>query len=289
MSGNKAPTIEARRRHAPVRHAAASTALDALIADLARTPAGGRATPPRTPNAPPMPSSPPPPPRAIDGILFLDDLDETPSRAEAMSRAETEARAADEARTAAAEEAETKAREVARSEGFADGFAAGRMEAGREDAAAARDALVTVATKLDTVAAAARVAADEAALALSRLLLAAFGAAFPALSAAHGDAEAAALARTLLPAFGAEPAVVINAAPRAASLIAAYLDAAGTSATPPSGVPRIRVVPTDTLPPGDLRVAWNQGEAVRDARALWAAVEAVLVANDTADMTGDKT
>jgi flagellar biosynthesis/type III secretory pathway protein FliH len=288
VSGNPAPAIEARRRHAPVRQTAASTALEALIADLARTPAGGRAMPPRTPNGPPASPTPPPPPRAIDGILFLDDLDETPSRVEAMSRAEQDARAADEARAAATAEAETKAREAARSEGFADGFAAGRMEAGREDAAAARDALVAVTTKLDTVAAAARVAADEAAHALGRLLLAAFGAAFPALSAAYGDAEAAALARTLLPALGAEPSVVISAAPRAASLIEAYLDAAGETATQ-SGVPRIRVVPTDTLPPGDLRVAWDQGEAIRDARALWAAIEAMLVANDTADPTGEKT
>ncbi|WP_199445662.1 hypothetical protein, partial [Acidisphaera rubrifaciens] len=42
---------------------------------------------------------------------------------------------------------------------------------------------------------------------------------------------------------------------------------------------RLRVVPTDALPPGDVRIGWADGEAVRDVAAIWRDASAALAAS----------
>jgi hypothetical protein len=39
---------------------------------------------------------------------------------------------------------------------------------------------------------------------------------------------------------------------------------------------RVRVVECDAMTPGDVKIAWRNGAAVRDAAALWEQVAAVL-------------
>jgi hypothetical protein len=39
---------------------------------------------------------------------------------------------------------------------------------------------------------------------------------------------------------------------------------------------RLQIVPTDSIPAGDARIAWRNGGATRDAAALWEQVAATL-------------
>jgi hypothetical protein len=42
----------------------------------------------------------------------------------------------------------------------------------------------------------------------------------------------------------------------------------------------VALVPTDSVPPGDVRITWQDGAAMRDATALWREVAAALAPLD---------
>ena len=39
---------------------------------------------------------------------------------------------------------------------------------------------------------------------------------------------------------------------------------------------RVRLIPTDSVAVGDVRVAWENGAAIRDGASLWSQIESVL-------------
>ena len=221
--------------------------------------------------------------QCIDGILFLEEFEETaPDASPTADWPDEDAAAFDErsdvadARRIGFAAGRDAGLHEGRAAGYADGLAAGRAD-GRDaamasDAAACRAALDVVAARMDGIATQAERAARIDVQALARLVMTMFAACWPQLAERHGDAEAAALARTLLANLSHEPSIVIRAAPRAATLIADAFGRGG--ATDLAG--RVRVIATDALLPGDLHVAWDQGEAVRDTHALWAEIVATL-------------
>ena len=101
--------------------------------------------------------------------------------------------------------------------------------------------------------------------------MASLGALFPALCARHGGGEVAALARAVLPALDSEPRITIRVSPHVTTELAAELDRLD-----PELRARIVLVPTDAVPPGDVRIAWQDGIARRDGAALWAQVADTL-------------
>ena len=112
---------------------------------------------------------------------------------------------------------------------------------------------------------------SQAAGELARLLLVSFAAALPALSARHGQAELRSLVRTLLPALSQEPSVSIRIHPQHATMVTEEIERLD-----PDLAASLRIVASDTMQPGDIRVTWRGGQATRDVAALWTQVAEVL-------------
>ncbi len=160
------------------------------------------------------------------------------------------------------------AREAARR----DGHAAGLQEAASSDATAVRQALEAIASQFKDERDAAAMRADQSAEAIAGLLLDSLAATFPVLCARHGEAEVRAIARAVLPALTLEPMIAVRVNPRTAPALAqeiARLD--------PDIAAHVETIECDAMPPGDVRIAWHNGAAMRDAASLWERVASVLV------------
>lgn len=96
------------------------------------------------------------------------------------------------------------------------------------------------------------------------LALAALRVLFPALEARHGLVEAESLIRGVLENAQGRTNISIDVSPDSVEPIESHL---ATIATRLEGV-RIAVRPDDRLGPGDCKLGWKDGGAVRDARAL---------------------
>jgi flagellar biosynthesis/type III secretory pathway protein FliH len=152
-----------------------------------------------------------------------------------------------------------------------DGHDAGLQDAATGDAAATRQAIAAFAEQFATECEAAQARAEQSAEAIAQLLLDSFAAIFPTLCVRYGDAEVRAIVRTVLPALTQEPTITVRANPRTARAVTqeiARLD--------PDLAVHVQVVDCDAMSPGDVRIAWHNGTATRDAAALWQQVAAVL-------------
>ncbi len=161
--------------------------------------------------------------------------------------------------------------QMARAEALRDGHAAGLAEADGVTATLARHALLTIAERLDTARSEANTIAEEAAEEVARLLMDAFATAFPALCVRHAEAELRAIVRSVLPRLQEEPAITVRASPHLTQALTEEI-----AAIDPELLDRVRVIPTDAVPAGDLRIAWRAGSARRDTAGLWAEIENVL-------------
>jgi flagellar assembly protein FliH len=161
--------------------------------------------------------------------------------------------------------------EAAREAGRIEGEAAGMWQARAALAAEERETLSRIAATLEDARADAARVAEDAAEGTARLMLGMLLAALPATCARHGEAELRAMASRILPALAQEPRVTIRVHPH-------HLDALRQELArlDPEQSARAVLLPTDAMPPGDLRIAWESGHAVRDARALAAAMEEAL-------------
>lgn len=165
--------------------------------------------------------------------------------------------------------AEQEASKVA---AFEEGIAVGRAALLAEDVARVRQAVESLAGELHAAREDARMICEQAAEEIARLLLAALGAVMPVLCATFGAAEAGAVARAVLPALLSEPEITIRTNPHTAPALLAEF-----ARIDPDIASRVQITPTDALLPGDLRIAWKDGQAVRDGAALWRGVVAILV------------
>jgi flagellar assembly protein FliH len=161
--------------------------------------------------------------------------------------------------------------EAAREAGWQDGHAAGREQADQSNTALARQVLVRIATQLDTARDEAARLTEEAAEAMAHLLLDCFATAFPALTERHGPGEVQAIIRTVLPALRQEPKITVRLDAATARVVAAEIEHLD-----PDLPERVELVPTDALGPGDVRITWRNGAAIRNSRTLWQQIADIL-------------
>jgi flagellar assembly protein FliH len=160
---------------------------------------------------------------------------------------------------------------AARAEAWAEGHQAGTAEANAATAAATRVLLEQIAAALRDARAQAETISEQSAEAIARLLMDTFAATFPALCARHGEAEVRHVIRTILPAVSAEPTVTVRVNPAHIPALMRELDQIDIELAE-----RVQMMPQASIPPGDVRLRWQDGAAVRDTAELWRQVQAVL-------------
>ena len=150
----------------------------------------------------------------------------------------------------------------------AEGRLAGRTEAEHGLAGARNQMLATVSAGLSEARAGALAVAEAAAEGVAQCMLSALAGCLPDLCVRHGTAELRALVRALLPALSQEPRISVRVHPRMLPMMQeeiAALDADLAAC--------VQLVPTDAMPPGDARINWTDGSAVRDTAHARAAFE----------------
>ena len=168
--------------------------------------------------------------------------------------------------------------EAARAEGREEGERRAMLDRRANAAQAGADALAALAAAMAEAREEARLLAEAAAEAVSRTALSMLGGALPAFCSRHGDGEVRALVRQLLPMLAREPRAVVRVNPHTLPGVQAELAAAD-----PELAARITLIPTDALPPGDLRASWDEGSLTRDSAAIGAAMRRALAELGLAD------
>jgi len=160
----------------------------------------------------------------------------------------------------------------AREAAWRDGHTAGLEAAAASDAAGTRHAMEAIASGLSDARDAAGACAERSADAIARLLLDSLAAAFPILCAHHGEVEVQAIVRAVLPALIHEPAITVRANGRSAPALAREIERFD-----PELAAHVQVVECDSMSPGDVRITWRNGAAVRDTASLWQQVATILM------------
>lgn len=182
----------------------------------------------------------------LDNVIVLDDPEEEAPPAEPPPPAITQEML--DAAVAAARE---------------DGLRQGRAEAADAREAARHAMQATLINQLRDAGTELRGAVDEAGSQLAALVLATLDAGFPALRARHGAAELSRFTRDIVGLLAQEPRIVIRIHPDMQPALDEVL--AGLE---PERREAILVEVREALPPGDARIAWRHGMAVRDTEAL---------------------
>jgi flagellar assembly protein FliH len=160
---------------------------------------------------------------------------------------------------------------AARADAYAEGYAAGLARAAADPAEITWQMLSTIADRLDGARRDVGRVTEEGAAEVARSLMGTLVDVLPTASARHAAAELAALMRAVLPGLVREPQVTIRVNPLMSSVVE---DTLGT--LDPDLVDRVVTVPTGTMLPGDARIAWADGVAMRDTAARWRAIREVL-------------
>lgn len=112
---------------------------------------------------------------------------------------------------------------------------------------------------------------DRAATSVARLLIQALMKMLPSVCARYGAREIAQVARAVLPGLRHEPQVVVAVHPAVAAEIEAELARLGGELKQ-----RTVLAATDSIPPGDVRISWQDGSAARDTTDLMRRIAAVF-------------
>lgn len=151
----------------------------------------------------------------------------------------------------------------------ADALARAELNAAREQAV--ETALGAIAEQLRTARSEARIIAEASAEAVAQLVIAGLAAAFPALCRDHGSVEVAAIIREVLPALDSEPRITIRVAPDTVACVEHEIERLDSDVADV-----IKVIAVETMMPGDVRLQWRGGQAIRDTARLWQDIEAAL-------------
>lgn len=153
----------------------------------------------------------------------------------------------------------------------ADGFALGIAEAASADTARIAANLSTIAERMQDAAESAARVTEDSADAFARLLFATVLAGFPRLRTQHGEDELRAIVRRAIPGLLPKTSVVFHVHPTMVPMIEAEL-----GAVPMKERQHMSIEPSDDIPPGDARIAWPHGAAVRDTVKLHRAIAEIL-------------
>jgi flagellar biosynthesis/type III secretory pathway protein FliH len=164
---------------------------------------------------------------------------------------------------------------AAQEKAYAEGFENGLAQAAADRAEVTSRMLRVIAERLETADAEARSMAEKCAESVARLLLGTLASMLPATCARHGETEVVAAMRAILPALSHEPRIILRVSPHVVDAVSQELEHMGTEMAE-----KISLTPTDAVPPGDVRVSWEDGEATRDARALWRDIAETLAPLD---------
>lgn len=152
-----------------------------------------------------------------------------------------------------------------------EAFAAGRGtaldEAARSDGRLIAETLQAIAAAVADIERQASERIERLAEETAWLVLNALEALFPELNGQFGPREAAAAVGSLLPLLADERELIVSVGPAALDLIAGGMTAES---------PRVRVVADAALLPGDVRVLWQHGSAMRDGVTMLRAVLAAI-------------
>lgn len=154
--------------------------------------------------------------------------------------------------------------EAARENAYAEGLKQGLAQAAADRAEVTRQMLDAISRHLQNAKEEAGRVADESARTLAQLLLGVLGTMLPATCAHHGEAEARAVVQTVLPALVREPQVVVRVSPLVADAVSAELENLDSEVAG-----SVSLVPAESIPPGDVRISWTDGQAIRDTQAIW--------------------
>jgi len=161
--------------------------------------------------------------------------------------------------------------EAARAEAWQAGSDAASADAAVADHAVIRQAIATIAEQLAAAHNELLDLAEQSAATIARLLLGSLGVVLPELATRYGEAELHAIIRIVLPGLFKEPAVTLRINPQHCTTVAREIERLD-----PDLAARLQIVPTESIPAGDVRIAWRNGGATRDAAALWDQVAATL-------------
>ena len=161
--------------------------------------------------------------------------------------------------------------EAAREAANREAWDAARAEFDGSAKAAAGRALADISAQIAAAQEEVAAIAEQSAVTVARLLMDCFATLFPALRVRHGATEAAAVLREILPMLQREPKISVRVNPHIAAEMTSEIQALD-----PDLATKIRLIPTDAMTEGDVRIAWDHGAAVRDAAALWRQIEDVL-------------
>jgi flagellar assembly protein FliH len=168
-------------------------------------------------------------------------------------------------------------REAAYQEGLRDGLqqaAAGRDATAERAFAALEDCLRTAQYQ-------AAQEVDRAATSVAPLLIQFLMKMLPAVCARFGAEEIADVARAVLPGLHQEPHVVVAVNPAVAADVEVELARLGAEMQE-----RAVLAPTDSVPPGDVRISWRDGSAARDTNDLMQRIAAVFASHGLLDACG---
>ena len=193
----------------------------------------------------------------VIGVLYAEDFDDLGDNVVVLSHPEPEPEIIEPVFTAAELDAAR-----------ADALLAGRAAAERDLTTARNQLLQSLVTGIAETRAAARDIAEQAASGVATCMLSLMAACLPALCAQHGAAELQALVRVLLPALTEEPRVTVRINPQMLPVMQAEIDGLDAEIAE-----RVHLLATDSMPPGDARITWAEGSAVRDTSRARAAFE----------------
>ena len=161
--------------------------------------------------------------------------------------------------------------QVARDEAWREADALARTELAGAREQAVEVALRAIAEQLRGARSEARIIAEASAEAVAQLVIGGLAAAFPALCRHHGSVEIAAIMREILPSLECEPKITIRVAP---GLVPCVEQEIGQLDSDVADI--IKVVAVESMTPGDVRLQWRGGQAIRDTARLWQDIEAAL-------------
>jgi flagellar biosynthesis/type III secretory pathway protein FliH len=191
------------------------------------------------------------------GVLYAEDFDETGSNGMAAPDPVPEPEVIEPVFTAAELDAAR-----------AEASSAGQAAAERGLAGSRTQLLARLASTMEEAREGAREVAEQAAEGVARCMLGALAACLPSLCEQHGVAELRAFVRTLLPALTEEPRVIVRINPAMMAMMQSEIGSLDDEVAE-----RVQLLATEAVPPGDARVTWSEGSAVRDtsrARAAFA-------------------
>jgi flagellar assembly protein FliH len=202
--------------------------------------------------------------------LFTEDFDAQPRPQVVIEAQEPEPDVVADARAAEHE----AIREAAYRDGLRDGF---QQAAAGHDATAGR-VMMALEESLRAAQYQAAQEADRAATAVARLLIRFVMKMLPAACARYGAEEIADVARAVLPALQHEPHVVVAVHPEVAAMVEAELVRLSAGMQQ-----RAVLAPSESVPPGDVRITWRDGSAARDTNDLMQRITAVFASHGLCD------